>query len=185
MFIVELFTQSLPWDFKIRKNGEPAAWFEVYDEKADINRKYVVDFSKWIDNHESPPFQLGGPHETFNGVWEISFAIETYQGNQVDRITGSGNAIAVFSTVIDIIETMVSNHSIENIYFTSETSEPSRIKLYDRMAKHFSNKAGWRYIDHKELVSRSTDGDDNRFIRHYLLTKQPHPHSLIKGTKHD
>lgn len=50
-------------------------------------------------------------------------------------ITGIQNPYKVFATVLDIIKKYVAEHNVDFIVFESKTTEPSRVKLYHRMAQ--------------------------------------------------
>lgn len=181
MYLTELFTQATQWEYKINQPDKIVASFKI---DPYIYRVYM---NKDLGRLAPPAIELGGPTETFEEIWSVTFSVSDpslpgSEGMEMDDITDTGNAIAVFSTVIDIIETTVEQYNIPNLYFTSE--EPSRTKLYNRMSKQFTKK-GWRYIDHKEINARSS-GPDTQGVHLFLLTKQPHPHSLMRGTKaHD
>lgn len=57
------------------------------------------------------------------------------EGRDGIGIVGSGNAFAVFATLLDIIETFLHERQPDKLYFTARASEPSRIKLYDRLSR--------------------------------------------------
>lgn len=59
-------------------------------------------------------------------AWDIEFS-----GKGTTKITGTGNEIKVFSTVVQIMKNMLQLYNIEKFYFTAE--EPSRQKLYNRL----------------------------------------------------
>jgi hypothetical protein len=172
MYLMELFTQPIQWEYDTHKNDRIAASFIIDDFKYRVYMGY----------DSSGSFGLGGPEEIFPKMWEVSFSIApvTSLGDgdgEADDITGTGNAIKVFSTVIDIIQTTAENLDIQHLFFTAD--EPSRIKLYDRMASYFATK-GWRYVADQEIRARSGGEQDGNL---YLLTKQAHPHSQLKGTR--
>jgi hypothetical protein len=179
MFIAELFTKSIPWEYTGRPtHNDVRAKFDI-DEFT-----YIID----ISSNEVGDFELGGPDEHFTNVWQAHFMQYSESGGSVDRITGTGNAFTVFTTIIEIIEQTVKLFNIQTLEFQADNTEPSRVKLYDRLAKHFEKK-GWRYINNKEVNARSYYGgnDDDapagRGYSQFILTKQPHPHSLRKGTR--
>lgn len=72
------------------------------------------------------------------------FADDTNNNNDTG-ITGKGNAIKVFSTLKSIFLDAVNNHNVDNIMLGADSSEPSRVKLYDRFMKEFKN-AGWNVV---------------------------------------
>lgn len=174
MFLTELFDRATDW--KLDSSGTRATF--------SIDKlQYIVDF---IKDHEINKIELGGPREVFKDLWEVNFMLFSDEHAWgTDHVTGTGNAIVVFSTVFEIAKTVMKEKNIQNLVFTSDASEPSRAKLYNRMATGFA-KEGWRYIDDKEIRARSRSSNEgDGFGVMFLLTKQPHPHSLLKGTKHD
>lgn len=48
-------------------------------------------------------------------------------------LTGTGNSAKVFGTVVKIVKEFLEEQEPKALYFTGEGSEPSRIRLYDRM----------------------------------------------------
>lgn len=67
------------------------------------------------------------------------------------NITGTGNSIKIFSTVKKILETTLTKFiktSDNFVEFGAEKKEPSRIKLYDRIAPIVGNILGnnWNYV---------------------------------------
>lgn len=48
-------------------------------------------------------------------------------------LTGTGNAAKVFGTVVSIVKDYLEEIEPKALYFTGEGSEPSRIRLYDRL----------------------------------------------------
>jgi hypothetical protein len=120
--------------------------------------------------------ELGEPYERFDDIWEITFIVHSANLFSNEKITGTGNAILVFSTVIDIISHAVDSKNIQTLTFSANHDEPTRVKLYDRMAAVFAKK-GWRYIDDREITARS----DSRHAfggtgsSSYILTKHPRP----------
>ena len=132
MFIAELFNRSADWKFD---SSRLRATFKVDDYQ------YIVDFMK---DHEINKLKLDNPPEVFKDLWEVNFTLYSSSHTAADNITGTGNAIVVFSTVFEIAKTVIKEQNIQNLVFTSEINEPSRAKLYNRMANAFA-KEGWRY----------------------------------------
>lgn len=65
-------------------------------------------------------------------------------------ITGSGNAFRTLATVADITKKFLdtTKYNVQEIKFSGSTSEPSRIKLYDRIASKFDKfLPGWVQTD--------------------------------------
>ena len=49
------------------------------------------------------------------------------------ELTGTGNSRKVFGTVVKIVKDYTDNYKPNTLYFTADSSEPSRIKLYNTM----------------------------------------------------
>jgi len=163
MFINELFSTPTKWEYTKDTPNKVRAQFII-----DTNEVYI--YNVHIEREQGTGFKLYRPSESFKDMWDITFDISTGSYDNSDDITGTGNAITVFSTVVDIIESAVKLKNIQNLFFTAD--EPSRVKLYDRMSKHFAKK-GWRYIDDREIEARA---DTGRPAHLFLLTKQKQPH---------
>jgi hypothetical protein len=66
---------------------------------------------------------------------------------KTDEITGTGNAVQVFSTVVSIVDEIFHRHEhVIEILFEGVTSAPSRVKLYNRLAKVLSRKYGFTLV---------------------------------------
>jgi len=48
-------------------------------------------------------------------------------------LTGTGDSRKVFGTVVKIVKEYLETHKPNSLYFTAENSEPSRVKLYNRL----------------------------------------------------
>jgi hypothetical protein len=183
MYLTELFSKSLDWDF-VHSDGDHLLARFMVDEYS-----YNVELRNGDGDFD---VALGGPEEHLTGIWEVTFTQYSQRHGALDMLTGSGNALAVLTTVMEILTHIINEKNIQSISFTADNTEPSRVKLYDRLAKQFTKK-GWRYIDNRELDARSdfyndeiTADDDfaaGRGYSHFILTKQPHPHSQLRGTK--
>lgn len=164
--LLELFNKTVPWEKLLDLRNTFTAQF-VIDELT-----YIISLDgKWTSNIE-----LDNPYEFFDDVWEIHFAVTGDDHFSSDKITGTGNAIRVFSTVMEIIGHTVDSKNIQSLTFAADNEEPTRVKLYDRLATYFSNN-GWRYISDKELTARSESSYDDGGLgsSYYLLTTQPPP----------
>ncbi len=92
------------------------------------------------------------------GNWEVAFDAELPSGERTDSVTGSGNEIAVFSTVNAIVRQFLSSaiSKVKTLSFTSNV--PSRTKLYKRIAGNWAKQfnlslnVGRSFIDEDEFV---------------------------------
>ena len=81
--------------------------------------------------------------ERFGSLWEINFTVE----GKLD-VTGTGDEVLVFSTVLDIIKDFIYSETPQKIEFHSELEKgnnykDSRTKLYNRLVKKFANQYGY------------------------------------------
>ena len=184
MLLNELFSKSLEWELVHGDGDHLLARFTVDEYSYNVELR---------DGQGDFDIELGGPDEHITGVWDVTFTQYSEQQGAKDTLTGSGNALAVLTTVMEIITQVTNDKNIQAISFDADNSEPSRVKLYNRLATQFEKK-GWRYIDNRELNARSapefvdpeglnSDFAAGRGYSKFILTKQPHPHSLLKGTR--
>jgi len=112
----ELFNSpgQIDWELK-----SPNDWVGSFD----INGKnYVIKMMK---------FDIGfGKKE--NMPWEIKFEL-MQNGKGTQEITGTGDSLPVFSTVLDGIQQWLSEVKPKNFMLTAR--EPNRISLYRRLIR--------------------------------------------------
>lgn len=124
------------------------------------------------------PFHLVNPDDE---VWEIRspdihlnlYILRTQNGRKFDQVvieftvggnynkTGTGNAVKIFSTVHAMLKKYLPAYierSDNVVTFGAEKSEPSRVKLYNRVAPEISKILGpnWEYgaVDDKGSLKR-------------------------------
>lgn len=165
--LLELFDRTVKWELLI-------------DTRSIFRAQFIIDeltYEVYLDGKWTPDIELDGPHEVFRDAWEIHFAMSDHKNHFSDeKITGTGNAILVFTTVIEIVSHAVDSKNIQTLSFTATSDEPSRVKLYDRMVKKMISN-GWRYIDDQEIKARSDAGRGSigEMTHMFILTKQPKP----------
>lgn len=73
-----------------------------------------------------------------DGMWLVMFShVDPEDGEHTTDITPVGsNAVSVFATVHDIVRDAIQKRPIKSLMFSAK--EPSRIKLYHRLAKQFN-----------------------------------------------
>lgn len=121
MILNELFDSAVP--FQLTTDG--TGYFRI------DGRTYEVSFDPLINER---------------GAVEVSFSMRqgvTASGmpGYVHSATGTGDELQVFSTVINVIREYMRRSPTRKIVFAAKTSEPSRVRLYDRMARTLS--PGW------------------------------------------
>lgn len=119
MLLNELFNQPIYWTWGPESEGEASAFF------ATDTTPYVVSFVQH-DNFEDPDVDL----------WDVEFGIDGVDYPKSMEVANTGNAPAVFATVIDIIRDFAKNH--KGIMLTFSGKGASRTKLYDRLTKRLS-----------------------------------------------
>jgi hypothetical protein len=125
-FLDEIFTKPSKFNKKIdkQKDGEPAS----YNYKSTVNGKKIVVKMLRIDER------------LIKNSWELYFSVD----GETD-VTGEGDGIAIFSTVLSVIEDFITSQDPKVIEFSIDPFEETREKLYDRMVKRFSAKVGYRF----------------------------------------
>lgn len=134
-----------------RKDVEPkqlARWQQVGDEGTS-------------DSYEAP-FSVGGNHYVATldhyrhvGRSEIGFFKISTGGIQY-KVTGTGHAKGVFDTMIDLVRQHVDDHSPKTLYFTADSREPSRVKLY----RYFGSKVAQHLPEYQAFHH---EGDQHEF----------------------
>jgi len=95
-------------------------------------------------------------------VWDVTFedADLSPVGNGEKKssfgITGSGDAVEVFSSVVNILRDFVTNHPAESKIIAFTASEPSRIKLYNRMSATLGSELGYSVFQYRDITSLAT-----------------------------
>ena len=87
---------------------------------------------------------------------EVAFAEHSPEGNNI-KATGKGDAFKIFSTVASIVKEFLNKTKlpIEQLTFTSDSTEPSRVKLYN----HISKSLG-KFIHGFKLLGSGSNGVD-------------------------
>lgn len=79
-------------------------------------------------------------------VTEVMFSVGDHKDSM--NITGAGEEIIIFSTVLAEIKKYAAANPQQTITFSADADEPSRVKLYDRMLKNIPN------------IEREEEGDE-------------------------
>ena len=122
---------------------------ELFDTKTEIEVQIKsptqCKMSFFVDNTEYTFKAYENEDEDKQGhpIWNISF-----QGDQGGKaafgITNAGNAPQVLAMVVQCIKKWLSMYpSVYIFFFSAKTTEPSRVKLYNRMARALITP-GWR-----------------------------------------
>lgn len=96
---------------------------------------------------------FGGPRSSEYGP-EFIFVLNG-KNNELG-ITNTGDELEVFSAVIKVMKEFMQNSNNKRYYFTAEMSEPSRVKLYDRLVKRLTKDVpGWKCDSWNDKYSRT------------------------------
>lgn len=127
-FLNETFDSLYPVS---RKNTSVIGWLNeiVYEFRTDKDQLVKVKYNKL-------------EKET---IWGMEFKV-----NGIQNITGEGDALKIFSTVISTLKDFVKTESPAVILFTAEKdpktdSNSSRASLYTRLVKNISKEIGYSY----------------------------------------
>lgn len=77
-----------------------------------------------------------------NPIIAIGFAFEMSAGISTGK-SGTGDEHTVFAAVIQITREFVAKNSPNALYFGADSHHPSRVKVYDKLAKIFT-RGGWK-----------------------------------------
>jgi len=160
MRLVELFDKVVKWEWR----SKPGLFHTWADFTIGPEGQYSVGFSDEVINgvrelyskNEDAQFLLQGI-DGKDKVVSVEFALKAKVSSYGDEwsevkhgVTGTGNAYAVFSTVINIIEDYLKNNPAKYLRIVAE--EPSRRKLYARMVQAMSKKNVYTFENHDNKV---------------------------------
>lgn len=131
MFLVELFDKALPWQWVQSPKQVVIKSADFYTPK---EQHMVVDFI-----YKRQPDEARDPNKV-NRV-EVEFCSKDKSGWCETDITGKGEELPIFSTVLEIVDAFLTEFPHVELTFTASTSEPSRMALYDRLVKRMAPNA--------------------------------------------
>ena len=131
---------------------------EEREQQAEVKRKREEEKERYEKAREKdpearkkrftlPPFMKYGIK---GGIWEIHFFSKT-KGEEGSTITGAGDAFRVLATVFKVIKEMVERGKPKIVSIKSKFDEPSRAKLYKRMADRHAKKLGYKVTGSKKV----------------------------------
>jgi hypothetical protein len=127
--------------------------------KAFLRKQFASDktskkwFKKNSEDDDTLYDKMYDAAEQFPSIMIDFHTQEKGGGMSTDRITNTGGEIKVFATVVNIVKRIVQEVNPLEIYFEAsrKKTEPSRVKLYDRLAKTLSVKFGYQQLPAKEF----------------------------------
>lgn len=147
MLLSEMFDRVLQWEWDDENDDS----YIVASFYVDEDVVYNVAFEK-----------------DMTGSWIISFGRSERGGRDAPKnnITGTGQELAIFGTVIDIVRNFIADNDPDEMSFDAKKSEPSRVALYNRMLKMFPEDQ-W-YTEVTELSNT---------IYYTIMTKEKYQHA--------
>lgn len=91
----------------------------------------------------------------FGGIWEVHFSmvagIEGTAKKYTNKITGSGDALRVFATIMQFLKKLRAEKDPDIVSIKSKAEEGNRTNLYTRMAKRFAPQMGYQIHNVKTI----------------------------------
>lgn len=140
-----------------------------FELKDGVHGNYLPYYGDDIDLPDGSMLRIRFYFNTRYDAWSIEFG-RFVSGQQSFDITGGGDELRIFSTVIAAAKKFQADKHPTAVYFTSDAS--SRTKLYSSFAKRFGTASGLTQIhrpiqagDDKlsSLMNRLQDDDDAFF----------------------
>lgn len=134
---------------------------ELFDRAANFTTN-SNNYSEFSINGKDYSVEFG---QRDDGIYDVAFGLlgkpgyEGYRGVKYG-MQGTGDEIAVFSTVLAIIKRFVERASdLQTLSFSADVDEPSRVGLYDRLLRKFAT--------HYDVHKRIDDG-----VIYYTINKR-------------
>lgn len=148
MRLVELFDKKVDWKWvNMNDVGAQAVIpFDGYQIHVTIEEDDAEDFIAGLKRHNQPiPKWLQMLAENYEQQIHNVVFYHNANGRNPDKpttsgyeVTGTGNAYAVFSTVIDVMNEYSREFNVD--WWSFGAKESSRRKMYDRLASRFSGE---------------------------------------------
>ena len=131
MKLCEVFDSKTDWKWTTKSST-------YWEARMKINEhEYKFDIELIYDDTLTDHYKIENPLEN---SWAVQFIL-LKTGNEYVRshsITGTGNELQVFTSVLEMIHEFVNEQHPTALVFSA--SQPSRIKLYDKMVSRLSQK---------------------------------------------
>ena len=142
-YITELFEKPYKWTLRDKHSRETVPNLGTQDVryyfKTDDGKTMAVRFSNRMLNDKY--------------ITTVGFFDDNASGPRY-KMTHTGDAMKIMSTVLDIIKDSIKNVGYDEIHFSAGKQEggekTGRIKLYKAMVKRFASKLGYKVKNIKE-----------------------------------
>ena len=139
MLLSELFNKVFPWKWTERDDEDTKYWCAEFDTGTYFTQflqskkvSYDVTFTNLGNDHPDDP-------NPSNDLWMVEFMVQGMIWPKSVELTGTGQAAAVISTVITIIQDFVQSHRGCKIGFSA--NGVSRNKLYSTIVRRMAPTA--------------------------------------------
>jgi len=143
MKLFEIFNDTQDWNWLSQTNDR---WIA----EAEVDKyTYRITFNDISEDELRNHWGVTRPVEN---SWWVMFQLYSFEGKTLNDygITGTGNELQVFSTVLDVMKDFADRHSPGAFGFSAH--ESSRIKLYNKIMSRFSRNGRANRNDQGETV---------------------------------
>lgn len=150
MKLIEIF--NAPSEYRQKSTSE---YIDTYNFTTKNNIEIDVQIFKL------PDFRKGGINIKAPG---IGFSFKNMTKGGTEAITGTGDEVEIFSTVLRIIETNIKKYNPEIIAFGAH--EKSRQSLYERIIRFMQRKYDYELLENVSIDFQLGDS------KYYVLRKR-------------
>lgn len=132
--LTELFNSKVNWKWTTQTDESYVGTFDINDITYDV--------------------EIGKYSET---EWEVVFGADGEFKLTGDLVDNPGAVLAMFSTIAEMVLVFMKKEHPLELVFSADNSEPSRVKLYQRMSKQLAQATGYHletYIKSGETFFR-------------------------------
>lgn len=140
----------------------------------DVEAKFTIDDKEYQVTFASMDHL--GAMSGFKREWRVDdyhvdFCLWNDDGYCETDITGTGDAFAVFATVVGIIKEFCNKHSWKSLYFTA--AEPNRQQLYVSLVRRFAKQGYPNTRDGKYFIIENPKYEEQRARRPIVRKRSP------------
>lgn len=153
LYINELKQTSKDVETKITTNSssvfEAKIWIgyvedgEDYEHEFEFSAVYNTNHALKSDFEEVADLLEDKGHK---GSWEIVFVDE--EGDEVNP-KERGIALKLFAAIIQMVEKLIKSKKPDSVFFTAKSNEPTKIKLYELLARKMVKLGGFKVTPFK------------------------------------
>lgn len=122
-------------------------WKTVTDSQNGKSFSFTINDVPFLVIFRRTSKFIKGKHIWF---WSPSFDIMGRDEDDLYKLTGDGDSVAILSTVVDIMRHVVKKENIPNIIFTADDGDGVRSSLYKRMATTLTRGSEYKVVTEQE-----------------------------------